>query len=156
VAVRRIGDVELSEDMRHERREWTAQRVGWVLMALLVGAALAGAFGSGPLARARAAAPGLEVEYPRFARDDADAELTVRLAGGQLWLGRELLERFELELVTPPPDRVAMQGDRWIYDHGGAPAEVTLRVRPRTPGASSVRLGAVGGGEVRLEQLVYP
>jgi hypothetical protein len=153
----RFGDVELSEDMRHERREWIVQRAGWVAMALLVAAAVAGLFGSGPLARAQTEAAGLKVDYPRFARDGADSELDVRLEGTRLWIGREVGDHFTVESVTPSPERVRLLPDRWVYEYpGGPPSRLMLKLRPNRAGRGALRLGVEGAGEVRVAPLVFP
>lgn len=162
--MRRIGDVELSEDMRHERREWIAQRVAWGVMALVVAAAVAGLFGSGPLATARAETPGLAVEYPRFARDDAESRIALRLDGRALWLGREAADEVTVEAVTPPPAAVRVDGDRWVYEWTSPPRRVVLKVRPTRVGHVELRVGAVvdggdvggGAGELRIASLVFP
>ena len=69
VAIVRIGDLEVDEDLPFQRRAWVAQRIGWVLMALFVLAAAVGLLGAGPLSHARIDVPGLmTLEYERFAR----------------------------------------------------------------------------------------
>ena len=64
----RVGDLEISQDLTFQRRSWIVQRVGWVMLALLILAALGGLFGPGPLSRARAGPHDgpLWVEYQRF------------------------------------------------------------------------------------------
>ncbi len=47
--VQRVGDLEVAQDRTFQRRSWTIQRVGWVVMLLVAAAALAGLTGSGPL-----------------------------------------------------------------------------------------------------------
>lgn len=152
--MRRIGDVELSEDLAHERREWIAERIGWAGMALLIAAALLGAFGSGPLADARAEGGGLEARYRRFARAKADSKVELVLPSGQLWVARAALDDYDLERITPQPDRTTLLADRWIYEFG-AGGKVSLTLRPERPGHAAVRLGS-GAAELRLEQWVYP
>ena len=36
----------------YHRREWAVQRIGWCVMTLVLAAAVAGVFGSGPVSRA--------------------------------------------------------------------------------------------------------
>lgn len=47
----RKGGLEVSQDLNFQRREWVVQRVGWVVMAVLLVAALLGLFGPGPLSK---------------------------------------------------------------------------------------------------------
>src|SRR5688572_13281135 len=126
--IRRLGQLDSSEDPEHERREGAVQRAAWVVMALFLVAALAGLFGSGPLARAQASARGFDVEYPRFARRDAPTEVRVSLAQGvpaQVWLARDVLGSWEIEEVTPTPESVTPEADRLVYRHAAVgPSEV--------------------------------
>lgn len=74
----------VSDHTTFQQREWKAQRAGWVLMALLLIAALLGLLGPGPLSWSTAtAAEGLvRVDYQRFAHTEADDLLTVTIAPG--------------------------------------------------------------------------
>lgn len=47
--VHRVGDLEIEEDLDHQRRCWKLERASWAVMALVLLAAMAGLFGSGPL-----------------------------------------------------------------------------------------------------------
>ena len=41
-ALERVGDLEIEQNLAQRRREWTIQRIGWVMMALFALAALLG------------------------------------------------------------------------------------------------------------------
>ncbi len=43
------GDLELAQDLDFERHTWTVERIGWLAMAAVGLAALAGWLGPGPL-----------------------------------------------------------------------------------------------------------
>ena len=43
--MKRVGDLEINEDLRFQRRMWAVQRVGWIVTALVVLAALAALLG---------------------------------------------------------------------------------------------------------------
>lgn len=157
------GGAQIGEDMRFQERWWRAERIAWVAMALFVLAAAAGVFGSGPASRASStAAGGARLEYPRFLRARAQAELIVVLpAAGRvrrsLVLSPSLLERFEVEALVPPA-RAARSGEGLHYTlhtEPRAPARAWLRVRARRPGwvDGTVR---VDGVVLPLRALVYP
>lgn len=71
------GPRELDRHLPLQRREWRARQIGWSAPGLLLSAALAGLFGSGPLSSARASDPGggLAVDCPRFVRASAAQRL---------------------------------------------------------------------------------
>jgi hypothetical protein len=68
--VKRVGDLEIGQDLAHQRLEWKIERVGWILMALLGLPALVGLLGPGPLSSTSAGEKGspLSVENNRFER----------------------------------------------------------------------------------------
>lgn len=163
----RVGDLEIAQDLRFQRRDWIAQRVGWVVMALILLAALAGLIGrGGPLARTQARSPdgGLRVEYDRFAHYEAPTRLRLSVAGAaargeqvRLWIERAYLTRARVQQVMPEPDAVRLAGDRVIYlFDAGAGGDVSFELRPNSFGVLAGRAGLEGGGEVAFRQFVYP
>jgi hypothetical protein len=172
VAIVRAGDLEIDQDLTFQRRAWMVQRVGWVVMALLIAAALAGVLGSGPLSRQTARAPGaLEVEYQRFGRYQDAETLTVRLEPAvtavplvRLSVNREFLDHSAIERVVPAPERVEAAERRVVYSFRvagpGQPFPVTFNARPQRIGPVAVTLRveseAAHGREARFRQFAYP
>ena len=90
------------------RLGWIFERTGWVLMAVIIGAALLGFFGGGALGAVHAAAgDALAVRYPRFARANAPLELVIEWAPQQveatIWISRPYIDQFADEEVLPAP-----------------------------------------------------
>jgi hypothetical protein len=153
-------------DETFQRREWRAQRAGWAVLALLVGAALAGLTGgSGPFARARlgGAQGSLEVEHERIARRLRDSEVTVRAraaAPGRLVLrvDRSLFDDFALERVVPTPAAVAAESEALRFEFALAAAgaiEIDFALRGRRAGAGRATVAA-GDERVELRYLILP
>src|SRR4051794_40698086 len=103
--VPRVRDLEIEQDLAYQRREWAFERVGWLLLGLLLLAALVGLLGRGPLSNTTAGDPGgpLRVEYQRFLRHRSTSTLRVHLGPNaargneaHLWLDREYLEGMEV------------------------------------------------------------
>ncbi len=150
--------------------ELRIQRIGWIVFALLILAALAGLLGHGPLSRTTAGDPAssLRVEYQRFERYQGPTELRLHAApqaarGGKLkiWLSREFLDNIELEQVVPQPVTAELGSDRqtYVFDapHLTAETLVVLRYKPTQPFASvRIRAGVEGQPEVSFRQFVYP
>ena len=167
VKLTRVGDLQVAQDPVFQRREWRVQRVGRVVMALLVAGGLLGLFGAGPLSRATATGPaGLRVEYGRFERVQAPTALRIHVhpqavsAGrAEVWLDREYLDGSLILDVEPPPAAVAVAGDRLVYAFDVAdptrPAVVVVHLRLQHAGLRSGRVG-VAAGSVSFRQLVYP
>src|SRR5688572_20039263 len=130
--VKRIGELDLAEDIAFERRSWVVQRIAWTIMSLILIAALLGLFGNGWLSKARMSIPGgaLEIEYNRFVRFQAPGELRARISPSSteenqagLWVSREYLKSIELKQITPAPEREITTDEGVIYlfatAHGG-------------------------------------
>jgi hypothetical protein len=161
----RFGSLELHLDERIQHSVWRLQRVGWVLIVAFLLAALLGLFGTGPLSRSSAQSGGLKLEYERTARATSPTTLVIHgPSDGQgvfrLWLERSLLEKNEVEHVTPEPERAEFSSERVTYTFRtvvpGEPVRAEFELKPKSAGKVRARLGEVGGGEVQLEQLVFP
>ena len=165
--LRRIGDLEIDQDLDLQRREWRVEKIAWTCFGLVLLAGLLGLLGSGPLADdvAGEEGSGLWVEYPRLARHFAPERMRVHVARTgaretRVWIDREYHEALEIERITPEPDGVEDLPDRVVYsfrpvDGAGALA-VELRFEFTGVGWVRAQLGAVDGASVTFHHLVYP
>jgi hypothetical protein len=164
----RVGELAVAEDSGFQRRSWRVQRVGWVLMALLVLAGLAGLLGSGPLSHAKAVHEDgvMAVEYQRFARWMAPTQIkvhfgpqAVRDGEVRIWLDRRYVEKTKIEPVVPQPQKVEVGPDRLTYVFAAqaapGPGTVAFHLEFTTFGLVEGRAG-VAGAEIGFRHLVYP
>ncbi|MBA2468120.1 MAG: hypothetical protein H0V37_01795 [Chloroflexia bacterium] len=166
--MRHVGDLDLDQDLAFEERQWKIQRVGWVVMALIVVAALLGVFGSGPLSAATVGDDAtLALHYQRFVRHQGQGELVVRVAPNEtvegrveFWLTTEFLGEIDLQGISPEPDEVRSAGDRQIFvflvNDPAGPLEVTISYFPNGLGRVSGGIGLVDGPDFSFNQLSYP
>jgi hypothetical protein len=169
------GGLDVSEDPGFSAKVWRIERVAWSVMALLLVAALAGAFGNGPLSWREAGEPGgqLRLDYERFIRNQSPVLLRLRVGPGaadadgrvRLWISRRYLEGFKVEQLTPEPEWVEAAPDRTIFvvrlAEPAEPSVVIARLEAETVGSVKAVVGlesAVGGEGARVEfsQFVYP
>jgi hypothetical protein len=166
MSLKRVGDLEIEEDMAFHRRLWFFERLGWGVILVVVIAALSGLFGSGISSSGSAATRGLEVDYDRFARYGADTTVRARftLPDGQrqarIGVSTAFLERMRVEKVTPQPDSVEVGADQLFYvfaiAQGGPPSSVTFHLKPQRVGRASAQVTLGGEASVSFDQLVYP
>jgi hypothetical protein len=146
--------LELEDDMRFQHRLWRIERLGWVLMGLLVVAAAA-ILGPGPLARTQASGGRLLVEYDRVARLHTATEIDLRTGPGttELRLTGSLLRDAEVHDSFDAPLRAAPDGALLLDAMG----ETRLVLTPRGVGLHDLRaeLGTTGES-VDLTLLVLP
>ena len=159
------GDKHLG-DVTHERTVWKVEHWGWAMFAFILVLALFGAFGDGPLARAKAHNATLNVEYDRLVRYQAPSTIKVRLARSgnssmpALAVSQSFIERVEVQHVTPEPERVKGAHDSLIYifDVAQTNQEVTITIdyKPKAYGKTTVRLGLLDGPQLQFTQFFYP
>ncbi|HXH06764.1 MAG TPA: hypothetical protein VNI83_09250 [Vicinamibacterales bacterium] len=158
----------LDEDLAFQRRVWTIQRIGWVVLALLVVAGAFGLFGGGPISRASTGDPAgrLAVEYERFCRREATTTLTVRLreprapeGAASVVFAPAYLDAIAIEQVVPPPEGSEIRPDGVVFRFRPPPNDMPMVVifflRVRRAGIVFGRLSSAGSS-VTFRQLVYP
>jgi hypothetical protein len=168
--VKRVGSIEISEDLDFQRRSWIVQRVGWGVMLAISLSGLFGVFGDGPLASADAGteSSGLRIEYERFVRQEAPGALIANVGAAsvrpdstvQIWLDRKWLEKMEVKEVTPEPYSSRLEPDRVLYTFGVNPTSMPVRItwylQTHALGRSSGRIGISGGPTISYSQFAYP
>jgi hypothetical protein len=161
-------DIELSEDMEFQRKNWRVERVGWAILGLIVLAAALGLFGHGLLGRAVVAADddSVSLDYDRFWRLSSPTRLEFEIRPAQsdgrveLWIDRSYLRAVNVTGFTPEPESVRAGPDRlhFVFElaEAEAPLGITLEVEPNQPWALRGRAGVAGAGEVAFSQFVHP
>jgi len=100
-----VGDLEIGQDLEFQERLWKVQRIGWVIMPVLVVIALSGMLGGGLVNQETVGEQNgsLYVEYPRFARLRSPTDLRVQRGSGRaqgneirVWLTTACWKAFKL------------------------------------------------------------
>ena len=161
-------ELQVSEDLRFQRRDWLAQRVGWGLMTLLLLAGLLGlAGGSGPFTRTMTGdGRGFTVEYDRFVRHASRTSLTFRappqvLEGraARITIDRQYLAANDLQNLVPEPNDTRGRGSDVEFHYDVAPGEglqVRWSVEPDELGTHTATVRLNDGPAIELEQFTYP
>ncbi|MBN1239385.1 MAG: hypothetical protein JXB36_12855 [Gammaproteobacteria bacterium] len=155
---RKLPDLEIVQDLKFQRRAWTVERIGWILFALIVAAALAGFFGTGAVSTTavRSADGRLAVEYPRFARQQSPNTIRVAVEPSpsgertlRLWVDRAYLQGLGLAQIVPRPQRTEAGADRIVMEFAlaaaGEPVTILLNVQPQKLWKVDGRIGVESG-----------
>ena len=142
----------IQEDMQFQRRTWLAERIGWIVMAALLVAGLAGIFFHGPLSRtiARNADESVAIDYERFAHKTALTHFVIRTSAPLpdhvlVRLGPSFANMHDIDSIEPRPVR-SSGGDLGVY----------VAARPKRFGLMSLQVEVEGRGALNIAQLVYP
>lgn len=166
--LRRVGDLEIDQDLELLQRSWKMQHYAWAALAALLLAALLGVFGSGGwLASGSAGEQPLRAEYQRFLRRQSSSILKVRVAAPaagagelRLWMSRDYADRFTFEDISPRPQATTPQGQRVLFQFSlpasGEEAQITFSFKPRDAGRVHAELGLTDGPQLRFWQFIYP
>jgi protein-L-isoaspartate(D-aspartate) O-methyltransferase len=146
-----------------ERRFWRVQRVAWIVLGLVIVAALLGLLGKGPLSRREERSGDLSVRYDRFVHRDSPAGLVVELPAdadgvAALWIGRSYLENVRIQRTTPEAESTWAGIDRSVFAFHAEPrgrAWVSIDLEVRSIGRVEGWLGA-GSDSIPIRQFVYP
>ena len=145
---------------------WRRERIGWMLLAILLLAALLGVFGAGPVSRTSVSAGEVHLEYDRFVRRSAPTALQVTLPTAAsdtgeavVTLDHAYLDRIRLDNVLPEPKRtLARPGTvEFVFATAsdGRPVIAWFHLTLEAPGLARGRLTAAGE-TLDFWQLSYP
>jgi hypothetical protein len=156
----------IQEDMKFQRRMWLAERIGWIVMGVLLIAALTGFFFHGPVSRATATSSdnAVSVGYERFAHKTARTYFTIRV---NTPLSREVLVRLgpsfvaihDIEIMEPMPIRSSSgsQGLELVFAPSStADLAIHIAMRPKQAGIMRTQVEIEGSGVLKIAQLIYP
>lgn len=161
--------LQVDEDMRFQSRFWSAQRVGWILMALVTIAALLGLFSVGPLSSTTVRDPqGLvSIEHERVQRLKAPDDFRVSLAKppgpgdtASLRVSRSLIDALAIENIQPEPEQTAVAADALVFtfrmETPDRPGPVSLSIKPQKLGTVRGEIGLAGQDPARVTLFVLP
>lgn len=134
--------LEIETDRAFQERLWTLQRVSWIVMTLLLIAAVLGLTGGGGmLAHGTARGESVTVDYPRITRWQAADTMTVevenRTGPFEITLDKRFGELFAIERTNPQASATAAvpDGHRLTFNLGAEPGRrtITFELRARKP-----------------------
>lgn len=150
-----------------QRREWRAQRIGWVLVLLFVLAALAGLLGGGPWSwsTATTADGQVQVHYERFAHLEADDQLTVTVSSEAVTgdsvdveIAEGWLRAVDVDGIVPEPmEQVTTPYGLRLTMSAEPGTDLRIRIYFRATDLGKVDAGVrFEGDTATFGQLIYP
>lgn len=159
------GEIAVGEDLEFQRKWWRFERVAWVVVALLIGADLAGAFGRGPLAYAQISSSAMHVKYERIERADSPSILRVQLnpntfhdGKAQLFINESIVDGLGAQRVIPAPasSTIGNGGITYTFDASAGLSTVSFALEPTHMGFQHFSLQVPGTEPVQGRIVVVP
>ncbi|HET7898350.1 MAG TPA: hypothetical protein VFL47_11780, partial [Flavisolibacter sp.] len=108
-------NIELEEQLKTHVRSWKLQRAGWVLMLLIVLAALLGLCGNGPLSYRTKVANNDTLQFEYFLRYGGHSQLKLNLQHqngvSRVAFPMPYWKDFQVEEITPEPFDTELRND---------------------------------------------
>jgi hypothetical protein len=159
--------LEIEKDLDFQYRSWRFQRIGWIIMALIICAGLAGFFGHHPFTKKteETANKILSVEYTPYTRYESQDNLRVRLTSDtpnlniiRLWFDEAYLDSLTVVAVSPLPIRgESRKGQRaFVFQSDGRPFTATFSVHLHKLGVVQGSIGIDTGEVLPITHFVWP
>lgn len=157
-------EIEINEESEHRKRSEKVRAIGRILMALLLLAALAGAFGGGPLSEGVVESAGLRLEYQRVARFNSPEKFKIQVPPAadkiRLHVDSALLEIIDIERIDPEPKEMELAPDGQIWEFPvqttNAPISISINYRPDAFGRAAGKFEIEGRGFLSFKQFYFP
>lgn len=166
--VKKVGGIQVNEDIEFLQKEWRIQRIGWIGLVLFVLAGVAGLLGHGPYSRQRIGdADGLVLSFDRMLRHAAQTQLQFTIpptlsadTSVTLYISNRYLSDFEVDGMIPEPQASGVSGDFVYYEFLRADrrraAEITFALTPKAYGSTRATVAAKGGARLQFSQFIWP
>jgi hypothetical protein len=166
---KRSEELQVEDNMIFQRTEWRVQRIGWVLWALAIVAALLGLVGPGPLSSQETSAEdgSVTLKFDRFVhyhhptqlelvmRPEVDGPENLRVEVAQTFL-----DRVEIHRIEPEPMGRQLSDDGVVFTFpvadGSESNKIVFHMEYEKYGHCSGRIGLLGRQAVDFKQFVYP
>ena len=159
-------DYPVAEDMDFQRATWMTERIGWVVVVILMLLALAGLFSVGPLSSVEASddSGALNARYEYFHRAGAGDVMELTLvpldgSGAQLRFDSAFLRAFTIEQVQPEPREWRGEADGAVLvfpPTEGRSFTVQLSLLPEIVGPVQARISLDRQAQLPLSFFIYP
>lgn len=161
------NEVAVGEDIEFQRRWWRFERAVWILFTVLVLLDLSGAFGRGPLAKARIRSQdgAMDVHYERIERFSTPSILNVEFGPNaihdgkvQLWVNEGTIKKLGTQRVVPQPvsSLIGDDGVLYTFDATKPPASIQFALQPSAPGIFPLELRVPGSQMLTMRIVVMP
>ncbi len=152
--------LDLKEEIDLQEKGWKVQRIGWVIIALIVIAAALGFFGLGPVSKQKQQFGNNSIEFERYMRYEAEVEIKLNVTPNNglavLTVPQQYLESFEISKVMPQPEKQEIVNDNYQFTFlTQSPSIVRVFLIPKKIGSVEGQI-TVNNQAITISQYIYP
>jgi hypothetical protein len=162
-----LSDFERGDVLRAQQIEWKVERIAWLIIALLLGMAMLGGFGGGPLAHATRSASSVQLEFDHLVRHSVPTRLMIQVGPEAVIRGRFLVSldwkfvrAVDFRDVRPTPVGSVSHDGRLTFEFAAPfatePGPIVLEIEHQQTGRQVGFLSVGDGPALEFEQLVFP
>jgi hypothetical protein len=160
------SEFERAEVIASQKREWKAERFGWLVIAGVLAVGALGGFGGGPLAHGSRPTGSTEFTFDRLVRHGVptDLELTVgpeAVVDGRIRVALDwaYLKGVDFRDIQPTPLGSTSGDDQLVFEFAapaGGASTIRFQIEPRQAGKRAGHIEVSGGTTLNFEQIVFP
>ncbi|HZW40508.1 MAG TPA: hypothetical protein VFF33_14510 [Ignavibacteriaceae bacterium] len=122
--MKQVGDLQIEHNFAQQKREWRFERIGWVIMSIILLAALLGFLGEGLLSHKSTgdSFTKMQIEYYNIERLETPMTISIYLNNIEstgkmvkLSVSRDYLSRMRVNSILPEPDKTEIDGMFYNY-----------------------------------------
>lgn len=152
--------LDLEDEIRLHETGWTIQRIGWVVILLLLVASALGVFGTGILSKKNITKNGHNIIFEKFVRYEAPMQLTVDAKSKnnkiEIRIPQTYFKSIELDKIVPEPHRRDLADGMAIFTFESKdPTAIKFYLIPEKTGLVKA-VFKVNESDFSITHLIYP
>ena len=154
------NSLQIDEDISFFKKEVVFQRIGWIIMFLLLLFGCLGLFGTGLLSIKKDIKANAELQYEKYMRFENETALIFRLNDSHeetiIGIPESYLRNFQISTVMPQTSAIEIRdGVHYFHFHTSGASQISIFIKPRETG--SVRANITLNNEsFALSHFIYP
>jgi hypothetical protein len=152
-------DLEIDEELGLHEKGWVIQRIGQIIVILVILAGALGAFGEGLFSTTTPHTGNVNVEYEHFFRYQTEMKILVTSKEhiSSISFPPQYVEKFKLIRFMPEPESNSTAGREIIYSFlPGQNHLVSIYLETQSYGSISGSMKINGKDSIQLQHFIYP
>lgn len=152
-------ELEIDEQLHLQEKGWVIQRVGWIIIILVMIAGGLGVFGGGLLSKKSSSSGSIKAEYERFFRYETEMKVLIESSNhiSSISFSQQYLKDFRIVRFVPEFDNNNTTENEIRYNFlPGQNRIVTVYLIPKHYGAIGGTMKVNDNNKFNLNHFIYP